>query len=170
MHFVFKSHKSCISQLHYTGYYKIISYVIKNVSPRILRRRVFPVLPLPFISPSRKETLPGTFIPNRYNRRYPSQPCRKYASPGSFELSGVFSLRVILPAEFICFSLFGAPLRSHVQTVSIPPLSAFHGFSVKCKQAAIKNSDKLPPYSLLHSVSLFQSILHSSTRFFSCQG
>ena len=41
------------------------------------------MLPLLFISPSRKETLSGTFIPYRYNRRHPSQPCRKYMIPGS---------------------------------------------------------------------------------------
>ena len=41
------------------------------------------MLPLLFIPPSRKETSPGTFIPYRYNRRHPSQPCRKYAIPSS---------------------------------------------------------------------------------------
>ena len=52
------------------------------------------MLPLLFISPSRKETLPGTSIPYRYNRRHPSQPCRKYAIPvsNSFPVSCAYPI------------------------------------------------------------------------------
>ena len=127
------------------------------------------MLPLLFISPSRKETLPCTFIPYRYNRRHPSQPCRKYAIPVSDSFPASYAYPIIqIPqiAQAISCSVrhSGAMFRQF-------PSSRSQRSRLLCKTKVSCHKVTLAGFCPTLSFSVFPfSFLHSSTRHFSCQG